>query len=216
MDGMSLGKRRILIADDHALFRAGVRALLEAHTDWEVGGEAATGDEALQRMRDEEWDAVLLDISMPDRTGIDILRQIRSHKPDLPILILSMYPEEQYAVNLLRAGATGYLTKDAVPELVVTALRTLLAGRKYISDEVAQLLAKDLDGDGRPLHSRLSEREFQIFCKLAGGMTVGDIASELHLSNKTISTYRARVLEKMNLATNADLTYYAIKNGLIQ
>ncbi|MDQ6620087.1 MAG: response regulator transcription factor [Pseudomonadota bacterium] len=209
-------KPRILIADDHALFRAGVRSLLEAQTDWDVGGEAATGDEALRRMRNENWDAVLLDISLPDRTGIDILRQIRPHKPTLPILILSMYPEQQYAVNLLRAGASGYLTKDAVPEQVIVAVRTLLAGRKYISNEVAQLLAGDVDGDGRPLHSSLSEREFQIFCKLASGKSVGDIAEELHLSNKTVSTYRTRVLEKMNLASNADLTYYAIKNGLIQ
>ena len=209
-------KPRILIADDHALFRAGVRSLLEAQTDWDVAGEAATGDEALKRMRGEHWDCVLLDISLPDRTGIDILRQIRPHKPTLPILILSMYPEQQYAVNLLRAGASGYLTKDAVPEQVIVAVRTLLAGRKYISNEVAQLLAGDVDGDGRPLHSALSEREFQIFCKLASGKSVGDIAEELHLSNKTVSTYRTRVLEKMNLASNADLTYYAIKNGLIQ
>ncbi|MEP6656198.1 MAG: response regulator transcription factor [Betaproteobacteria bacterium] len=209
-------KPRILIADDHALFRAGVRSLLEAQTDWDVGGEAGTGDEALRKMRAEHWDAVLLDISLPDRTGIDILRQIRPHKPTLPILILSMYPEQQYAVNLLRAGASGYLTKDAVPEQVIVAVRTLLAGRKYISNEVAQLLAGDVDGDGRPLHSALSEREFQIFCKLAAGKSVGDIAEELHLSNKTVSTYRTRVLEKMNLASNADLTYYAIKNGLIQ
>ena len=213
---MGLARRRILIADDHALFRAGVRSLLEGQTDWEVAGEAATGDEALRLMRTEDWDAVLLDISMPDRTGIDILRQIRPHKPDLPILILSMYPEDQYAVNLLRAGAAGYLAKDTVPEQVITALRTLFAGRKYISNEVAQLLANDVDGDGRPLHAALSEREFQIFCKLAAGKSVGDIADELHLSNKTISTYRARVLEKMNLSSNADLTYYAIKNGVIQ
>ncbi len=216
METMAFAKRRILIADDHALFRAGVRALLEEHTDWEVAGEAETGDKALNLMRDEDWDAVLLDISMPDRSGIDILRQIRPHKPALPILILSMYPEDQYAVNLLRAGATGYLTKDAVPEEVITALRTLLAGRKYVSNQVAQLLANDVDGDGRPLHATLSEREFQIFCKIAAGKSVGDIAEELHLSSKTISTYRARVLEKMNLSSNADLTYYAIKNGLIQ
>jgi DNA-binding NarL/FixJ family response regulator len=213
---MGFAKRRILIADDHALFRAGVRALLEEHTDWDVGGEASTGEEALRLMKNEDWDAVLLDISMPDRSGIDILRQIRPHKPNMPILILSMYPEDQYAVNLLRAGATGYLTKDVVPEQVVAALRTLLAGRKYISNEVAQLLADDVDGGGRPLHSALSEREFQIFCKIAAGKSVGDIADELHLSNKTVSTYRARVLEKMNLSSNADLTYYAIKNGIIQ
>lgn len=216
METMAFAKRRILIVDDHALFRAGVRALLEDQTDWEVGGEAETGDRALTLMRDEEWDAVLLDISMPDRSGIDILRQIRAHKPSLPILILSMYPEEQYAVNLLRAGAMGYLAKDAVPQEVLTALRTLFAGRKYISSQVAQILASDFDGEARPLHATLSEREFQIFRKIAEGKSVGEIAKELHLSNKTISTYRARVLEKMNLSSNAALTYYAIKNGLMQ
>ncbi len=216
METMAFAKRRILIVDDHALFRAGVRALLEDQTDWEVGGEAETGDLALTLMRDEEWDAVLLDISMPDRSGIDILRQIRAHKPSLPILILSMYPEEQYAVNLLRAGAMGYLAKDAVPQEVLTALRTLFAGRKYISSQVAQILASDVDGEARPLHATLSEREFQIFHKIAEGKSVGEIAKELHLSNKTVSTYRARVLEKMNLSSNAALTYYAIKNGLMQ
>ena len=187
METMAFAKRRILIADDHALFRAGVRALLEEHTDWEVAGEAETGDKALNLMRDEDWDAVLLDISMPDRSGIDILRQIRPHKPALPILILSMYPEDQYAVNLLRAGATGYLTKDAVPEAGDRrASAPLLRGRKYVSNQ------RRADPGRRRRRRRPSrctascrEREFQIFCKIAAGKSVGDIAEELHLSSKT-------------------------------
>ncbi len=190
--------------------------MLAEESDLEVTGEAGTAKETLQRIRGEEWDVLLLDISLPDGSGIDLLRQIRPHRPDLPILILSMHPEEQYAVNLLRAGANGYITKDAVPQLVVQAIRTLLQGRKYISPTVAQILAEDIGGDGRPRHEMLSEREFQVFCKLAAGRSVGEIADELFLSNKTVSTYRARIMEKMSAKSNADITYYAIKNGLIQ
>jgi len=208
--------RRVFIADDHALFREGVKALLADETDLVVAGEAGTARETLQRVRDEPWDILLLDISLPDGSGVDLLRQIRPHKPELPILILSMFPEEQFAVNLLRAGANGYVTKDAVPQEVIQAIRTLLQGRKYISPGVAQILAEDIRGDMRPPHEQLSEREFQVFCKLATGRSVGDIAGDLFLSNKTVSTYRTRVLEKMNAKSNADLTYYAIKNGLIQ
>src|SRR5215471_17791484 len=207
---------RIFVADDHALFREGVKSLLAEEPDLVVAGEAATAQETLQRRRNEVGEVVLLEISLPDGSGIDLLRQIRPHKPDLPILILSMHPEEQFAVNLLRAGATGYITKDAVPQQVVQAIRTLLNGRKYISPAVAQILAEDVGGDSRPLHEQLSEREFQVFCKLAAGRSVGEIATELFLSNKTVSTYRARILEKMTAKSNADLTYYAIKNGLIQ
>ena len=207
---------RVFLADDHALFREGVKALLAEESDISVAGEAGTAKETLQRIRNEPWDVLLLDISLPDGSGIDLIRQIRPYKPELPILILSMHPEEQFAVSLLRAGANGYITKDAIPQQVVQAIRTLLNGRKYISPAVAQILAEDVGGDGRPRHEQLSEREFQVFCKLAAGRTVGEIASELFLSNKTVSTYRARILEKMNARTNADLTYYAIKNGLIQ
>ncbi len=207
---------RVFVADDHALFRQGVKALLSEEPDLAVAGEAGTAKETLQRMRSEAWDILLLDISLPDGSGIDLLRQIRPHKPDLPILILSMHPEEQFAVNLLRAGANGYITKDAVPQQVVQAIRTLLQGRKYISPAVAHLLADDIGSDRRPPHEQLSEREFQVFCKLAAGRSVGNIAEELFLSNKTVSTYRARVMEKMSAKSNADLTYYAIKNGLIQ
>jgi len=209
-------RRRVFVADDHALFRAGVKALLADESDLAVVGEAGTAKETLQRMRSDEWDILLLDITLPDGSGIDLLRQIRPHKPDLPILILSMHPEDQFAVSLLRAGANGYIAKDAVPHQVVQAIRTLLQGRKYISPAVAQILADDIGGDSRPLHEQLSEREFQVFCKLAAGRAVGEIANELFLSNKTVSTYRARIMEKMNAKSNADLTYYAIKNGLIQ
>jgi DNA-binding NarL/FixJ family response regulator len=208
--------RRVFLADDHALFREGVKALLAEEPDIAVAGEAGTAKETLQRIKNEPWDVLLLDISLPDGSGIDLLRQIRPHKPDLPILILSMHPEEQFAVSLLRAGANGYITKDAIPQQVVQAIRTLLNGRKYISATVAQSLAEDVGGDGRPRHEQLSEREFQVFCKLAAGRTVGEIATELFLSNKTVSTYRSRILEKMSARSNADLTYYAIKNGLIQ
>jgi DNA-binding NarL/FixJ family response regulator len=207
---------RVLLADDHALFRAGVCALLADEGDFEVAGEAATAAETLRLAREEPFDILLLDISLPDRSGIDILRQLRAHRPELPILILSAFPEEQYALNLLRAGANGYLSKDAVPQQVVQAIRTLLQGRKYISPALAQLIAEDFEGDSRPPHAKLSEREFQVFCKLAAGKSVGDIASELHISNKTVSTYRARVLEKMRAQSNADLTYYAVKNGIVQ
>jgi DNA-binding NarL/FixJ family response regulator len=208
--------KRVFLADDHALFRAGVKALLAEEPDLAVAGEAGTAKEALQRLRDESWDVLLLDLSLPDGSGIDVLRQIRPHQPDLPILILSMHPEEQFAVSLLRAGASGYIEKDAVPRDVVQAIRTLLSGRKYISPAVAQMLAEDVGGNGRPAHERLSKREFQVFWKLAAGQTVGDIATELFLSDKTVSTYRTRVLEKMNAKSNADLTYYAIKNGLVE
>ena len=158
----------------------------------------------------------LLDLSMPKQSGIDVLKRMKSLKPDMAVLILSMYPEEQYAVNMLRAGASGYLTKESAPEQVVTALRTLRKGRKYISSEVAELLAETPDASNTPLHGTLSQREFQIFCKLAAGQSVSEVATELFLSVKTISTYRTRVLEKMGMHSNADLTYYAIKNGIIQ
>jgi two-component system invasion response regulator UvrY len=209
-------KARVFVADDHALFRAGVKSLLAEEPDLVVCGESGSAKETLERIRSEDVDILLLDISLPDGSGIDLLHQIRPHKPNLPILILSMHPEEQYAVSLLRAGASGYITKEAVPQQVVQAIRTLLQGRKYISPAVAHILADDSGSDRRPAHEQLSEREFQVFCKLAAGRSVGHIAEELFLSNKTVSTYRARILEKMGAKSNADLTYYAIKNGLIE
>lgn len=208
---------RIIIADDHPILRAGLRTLLSEHQDMEVTGEAGSGEEVIRMIQATDYDIVLLDISMPTMSGVDTLNQIKRHRPGLAVLILSMHPEEQYAVNLLRAGASGYIAKESAPEQLVTAIRTAVEGRRYISPKFAELLAGDLGNDShKPLHSDLSEREFQIFCKLASGLTVSQIGTDLNLSVKTVSTYRSRVLEKMDMKTNADLTYYAIKNGLIQ
>ncbi len=211
-----LDKTKVMIADDHALFRAGLRSLLEETGEFEVVAEASNGEDALKAVREREIDVALLDLSMPKQSGIDVLKRMKSLKPEMAVLILSMYPEEQFAVNMLRAGASGYLTKESAPEQVVTALRTVRKGRKYISNEVAELLAETPDASTVPLHGTLSQREFQIFCKLATGQSVSEVATELFLSVKTISTYRTRVLEKMGMHSNADLTYYAIKNGIIQ
>jgi len=217
--GMALrrpGMIQILIADDHAIVRAGLKQFISDESDMQVAGEAGTGEEALGFIRTQECDVVLLDIFMPDCNGIDTLRRLKQLKPDLPVLILSGFSEQQYAINLLRAGASGYIAKESAPEQLVAAIRTVVQGRKYVSPAVAQLLLNDLGATtGQPLHTSLSEREFQIFCKLAAGLTVSRIAEELILSVKTVSTYRARILEKMNMTTNADLTYYAIKNGLL-
>lgn len=211
-----IDKTKVLIADDHALFRAGLRQLIEDTEDFTVVGEAAAGDEALRFVRENAVDIVLLDISMPRQGGMDVMKRLRIQQPTLGILIVSMYPEDQYAVNMLRAGASGYLSKDATPDAVLSALRTVRGGKKYISADVAALLAESPDASSAPLHSGLSQREFQIFFKLASGRSVSDVAGELFLSVKTVSTYRSRVLEKMGMQSNADLTYYAIKNGLIQ
>jgi DNA-binding NarL/FixJ family response regulator len=208
---------RVLIADDHPLVRAGFRQFLEEDSTITEIGEASSGRETLDRMREAEWDLVVLDISMPDRSGIDILHHLRASYPKTRVLILSGFPERQYAVNVLRAGASGFLSKEAAPEELLRAMRTVMAGRRYVSPGLAELLASDLGGDSeQPLHSSLSTREFQILCKLASGRSVSEIGKELCLSVKTVSTYRTRILGKMNLATNADLTSYALKNGLIQ
>lgn len=208
---------KILIADDHALVRAGLKQVVSEVDDMEVKGEAATGAEAVNQVKEQDWDVVLLDISMPDLNGIDALRQIRQLKPNLPVLILSMYPEDQYAVNLLRAGASGYMTKESAPNQLVAAIRKVVQGRKYVSSSLAEILALELGGDvDKPLHEALSQREFQIFCKLSSGSSVSEIAQELFLSVKTVSTYRSRIMEKMRFKNNAELTYYAIKNHLIE
>jgi two-component system, NarL family, invasion response regulator UvrY len=208
---------RVLIADDHAIVRGGFRQFVADEPDMCVAAEAATGDETIRLVREQAFDVVLLDIAMPDKNGIDTLRIVKQVRPDQGVLILSGYPESQYAINLLRAGANGYLNKDCEPDEIVRAIRAVARGHRYLSEAVADTLADNLDkpAAGRP-HEALSEREFQIFCKLAGGQIPTDIAEELHLSVKTVSTYRARVLEKMRLTNNADLTYYAIKNGLIE
>ena len=207
---------RILIADDHAIVRAGLKQFVADQLDMQVAGEAATGSEVIALVRAQEFDIVLLDISMPDKNGIDTLKTIKQMRPDLPVLMLSGHAEEQYAVNLLRAGASGYINKETASTQLVGAVRTAVQGRKYVSPTLAQVLAEGISGSGdEPLHGSLSQREFQVFCKLAGGQAVSQIADELHLSVKTVSTYRTRVLEKMAMKSNADLTYYAVKNGLI-
>jgi len=207
---------RILVVDDHAVVRAGLRNFLADAPDMEIGGDAANSVDALRLIRAEPWGVVLLDISLPDRSGVEVLKQIKREKPDLPVLVLSMHPESRYAVQLLRSGASGYLQKEAMAGELVSAIRTVARGRKYVSPQVAQLLATDIDAstDG-PLHGTLSEREFQIFCRLAQGQGATRIADDLSLSVKTVSTYRSRILDKMKMVSNADLTYYAIKNNLI-
>jgi two-component system invasion response regulator UvrY len=208
---------KILIADDHAMVRAGIRQYLEAEPSVREIGEAASGGETLEQLRTREWDLVLLDIFMPDQSGLDILRHIQSDYPKVRVLILSGLPEKQYAVSVLRAGASGYLPKDSAPEDLIKAVQTVLAGRRYVSPEVAELLVAGMDKDpGSQQHERLSTREFQVLSKLAAGRAVSEIAEELELSVKTVSTYRSRVLEKMGLKTNADLTSYALRHGLIQ
>ncbi len=208
---------RVLIADDHAVVRAGFRQFLEADPTISAVGEAASGNETLDCLRRQPWDLVLLDIHMPDRSGLDVLRYIQTGYPEVRVLVMSGLPEQQYAVNVLRAGASGYLSKDSSPDELMKAVRAVLAGRRYVSAALAEILVADLDGDSdKPLHARLSTREFQIFCKLAAGRGVSEIANELSLSVKTVSTYRSRILEKMSFSANADITSYALRNGLIQ
>ncbi len=208
---------RVLIADDHGIVRAGLRQFISGEPDIQVTAEAGTGDEVMAHLRTSQFDVLVLDISMPDRNGIDVLKLIRQRLPELPVLILSTYPEDQYAINLIRAGASGYLTKESAPDDLVKAIRTVAQGRRYVSPTVADLLIGGLGKPTeQPVHQTLSEREFQIFCKLSRGQSVSVIADELFLSVKTVSTYRSRILEKMGMKTNADLTYYAIKNGLVE
>jgi DNA-binding NarL/FixJ family response regulator len=208
---------RIAIVDDHALVRAGLRQFFAEQLDLCVTAEAANGREALDIARKGEVDVMLLDIAMPGVSGVDALAAIRARAPELPVLILSGYAEAHYATTLLRLGASGYLNKDCDPEDIVRAVRTVARGRKFITPAVAEQLADGLGAaHERPLHEQLSERELQVFLRLAQGQTIGHLADSLCLSVKTVSTYRGRVMEKMRLASNSDLTYYALKNGLIQ
>lgn len=207
----------VLVVDDHAMVRAGLRQFLLEDPLITKVDEAASGELAMAAMRKARYDLLILDINMPGRSGLDILRNVISANPDTRVLIVSGYPERQYAVNVLKAGASGYLSKDAAPQELLKAVHTVLAGRRYVSAPLAEQLVSDLDLDSdKPLHSELSEREFQIFRKLAAGKAVTNIANELCLSVKTISTYRTRVLEKMNFRSNADITAYALRNGIIE
>ena len=207
---------RIGIVDDHAIVRSGLRNFFADHVDLRVVGEAANGSEAIDLVRTTEMDVLLMDLAMPGQSGLDALAMIRAKAPDVGILILSGYPEEHYAMNLIRQGASGYLNKECDPTEIVEAVRTIALGKRYITRTVADLLAQQLGRkDDVPLHEQLSEREFQVFLKLARGETAGDVAKSLSLSVKTVSTYRTRLMEKMGLASNSDLTYYALKNRLI-
>ena len=208
---------RVAIVDDHAIVRAGLRQYFSDQVDLKVIGEAANGREALDLVRQGEVDVLVMDLNMPDQGGVDALAAIRARAPDLPVLILSGFPEEHYATTLQRQGASGYLNKECDPEEILKAIRTVYRGRKYITPGVAELLADTLGGDAEKLpHDLLSERELQVFLRLAKGETIGHMADSMSLSVKTVSTYRTRVMEKMKLASNSDLTYYALKNGLIQ
>lgn len=207
---------RIGIVDDHAIVRSGLRNFFGDHVDLRVVGEAANGREAIDLVRTTEMDVLLMDLAMPGQSGLDALAMIRAKAPDVGILILSGYPEEHYAMNLIRQGASGYLNKECDPAEIVEAVRTIALGKRYITRTVADLLAQQLGRkDDVPVHEQLSEREFQVFLKLARGETAGEVAKSLSLSVKTVSTYRTRLMEKMGLASNSDLTYYALKNRLI-
>jgi DNA-binding NarL/FixJ family response regulator len=208
---------RVLIADDHPMVRAGLRQLLSEDPNIAEIGEAGSGNETLDKLRSGGWNLLLLDINMPDRNGLDILRNVSCSYPETKVLVLSGFSERLYALNMLRAGASGYLPKECAPEELLAAIRTVSAGRRYVSEELSEILAASFGTpQEQPAHGRLTEREFQVFYKLAGGQSVSAIGEELCLSVKTVSTYRSRILEKMQFTSNADITTYALKNELIQ
>ncbi len=208
---------KVLIADDHAIVREGLKQILADTKDIAVAGDAENGNEAIKLARKNAGDVLLLDISMPDRSGIEVLKQLRNEFPRLAVLMLSMHREDQYAIRSLKAGAAGYLNKQSAPAELVNAIRQVAAGKKYISPALAQELANQINDDREvPLHETLSDREYQTLTMIASGKTVSDIATELALSVKTISMYRSRLLQKMKLRHNAELTHYAIKNHLVE
>jgi DNA-binding NarL/FixJ family response regulator len=208
---------RVMIVDDHALLRAGVREMLADENDLEVVAEAGSAEEALQLLRDgTQVDVLVLDISLPGQSGVDLLRQLKQDQPEIQILVLSMHPEKSFAVRLMRAGASGYVPKMIVPDELVRAVRSVGAGKRYITPTVAELLASEFAAEAEgPLHNRLSERELQVFTRIARGIAPAAMASELGLSVKTVSTYRARILEKMGMRSNAEIAAYAVRNHLV-
>lgn len=206
----------ILIADDHAILRAGLKEILVRDLKNVICGEAESADQVLAQVRTQHWDLVVLDITMPGRSGLDILADLKSLRPELRVLILSMHPEDQYGKRALKAGAFGYLKKESAPEELIQAIRQILAGGRYVSAALADRLAADLAGDTQKQpHETLSPREFEILCMIGAGKTVSRIAEELHLSITTVSTHRARILEKLKLTTTADLIRYALRNNLV-
>ena len=207
---------RILVTDDHPIFRSGLKETLLKESDVDFVGEAETGQKALELARKQRWDVVILDITMPGKGGFEVLQELRRELPKLPVLILSAHPEDQLALRLLKAGAAGYLTKDKAPQVLLTAIRKVLRGEKYVSELLGEKTVLELVSETtKPLHENLSEREYQVMCRLASGKTIRAIGKELFLSVRTVSTYRARVLDKLNMKTNAELIRYALLNNLI-
>jgi len=208
---------KILIADDHAIVREGLKQILQETPDIVVSEEARNGEEVMAKAGAKDFDLVLLDISLPGRSGLDILKQLKCQKPELPVLILSMHPEEQYAVRSLRAGASGYLTKESAPSELIEAIKRVAQGKKYITSSLAEKLAFEVGANfEKPIHEALSDREYQVLCMLASGRTVNEIAKALSLSIKTISTHRSRILKKMGMKNNAQLIHYAIRHNLVE
>lgn len=206
----------VLIVDDHAIVRQGLKQILLESGKVTLIGEAANGAEAMRALREHEWSAVVLDISLPDRNGIEVLKQIRKEQPRIPVLMLSMHDEGLYAIRALKAGASGYLTKQSAPGELMSAIEQVGRGRKYLTATMAEALAESFGADTeRPLHEMLSDREYQTLRLIASGKSLTDAAEEMRLSVKTVSVYRGRLLEKMRLKNNAELTHYAIKNGLV-
>jgi two-component system invasion response regulator UvrY len=207
---------RMLVADDHAIIREGLKQILADAHDIVVVDEASNGNEALNQALKKDYGVVVLDITMPDRSGLDVLKELKSKKPNLKVLIFSMHPEEQYAVRALRAGASGYLTKDSMPDELMVAIRRVVLGHKYVSSSLAEKLAFELEpGAERPLHQALSDREYEVMHMIASGERLTEIADELCLSVKTVGTYRSRVLRKMKMKNNTGLTRYSLEKGLL-
>ncbi|MGA2591266.1 MAG: response regulator transcription factor [Bryobacteraceae bacterium] len=207
---------KVLIADDHAILRRGLKEILMHEMEGAVCSEAKDAQEALTQVQRGDWDLVILDVSMPGRSGLDVLTDLKAARPKLPVLVLSMHPDDQYGKRALRSGASGYVNKDSEPEELIKAIRKVLAGGRYVSPKLAEKLASDLSEDAeRPIHEILSNREFEVLRMIGAGKTVTQIAGELHLSMPTVSTYRARILEKLNMKTTAELMRYALRNRLV-
>lgn len=207
---------KVVIADDHPVVRQGLKQILADELDITVVGEASHTQELLKQLCKQDCDVVVLDITMPGRDGLDALNELRHRRPKLPVLVLSIHPEDQFGLRVLKAGAAGYMTKETAPDELVKAIRKVFAGGKYLSPTLAEIIAFDLDHDNvKPLHETLSDREYAVMCLLASGKTVSEASRELSISVKTVSTHRARILEKMKMKTNAELTHYAIRNRLV-